>query len=331
MKNYYILFLTFLLLGAATITFLFFRTRESKSTLGWYYRFKVEKQEDIEKIFLARRDGISTTFEHRDGFWTVNGKYKARPNAVENLLEAITKVEVMFVPAKAAMDNIVSELASRGIKVEVYGKSDKKLKAYYVGGVTADARGTYMIMENAEQPLVTGLPMMEGQIRARYDLTGDDWRDRTVFSYSADEIDTVSIEYPLQRNKSFRLMRRGGDFQVLPFYGNIQPIAGKVNKGMAESFLQEFGSLVAENFINQYEKQDSILQMVPFSIVNVTSNKSGSKQVTFYPTYRENASTGLPTAEVIERYFAKTSDGDFMLVQHRVFENIFWAYESFFK
>ncbi len=331
MKTYHYLIITFLLLGAATIVFLFTRIGQEKNTLGWDYRIKVDNEDDIHKIFLANRDGVTSTLERKDGYWLFNGQYKARPNAIENILEAVTKLEVQFVPSKAAMNNIVSELASRGIKVEIYNKSGKLLKSYYVGGVTADARGTYMIMEGSEQPLVMGLPLMEGQIRARYDLTGDDWRDRSVFAYEPEDIDSVSVEYPLQRNKSFRLYRKGSSFEVLPFYSNIPPIKKEVDMSSVEAYLLGFESLVAENFINDYEKQDSILQMIPFAVVGVSLRKGETKQVAFYPTYRPDAATGLPTAEVIERYFAATNEGDFLLTQHRVFEKIFRAYEGFFR
>ncbi|MCB9291126.1 MAG: hypothetical protein H6560_27725 [Lewinellaceae bacterium] len=49
---------------------------------------------------------------------------------------------------------MVESLATEGMKVELYDKDGGLLKAYYVGGSTSDERGTYMIMEGAEQPYV---------------------------------------------------------------------------------------------------------------------------------------------------------------------------------
>ena len=63
---------------------------------------------------------------------------------------------------------MVKSLASEGIKVELYDRKGEKIKAYYVGGATPDERGTYMIMENAEEPYVAHIPSWEGNLRFRF-------------------------------------------------------------------------------------------------------------------------------------------------------------------
>ena len=329
MKKNYWLIAIFLLLGGATAWYFFGGKQTSNSSLGWDRLFKVEEK-DIQKIFIAKRTGETTTVERDGDGWKVNGQ-KASKNAVENLLEAVTKLELQSVPPPAATDNVAKELASRGIKVEVYGNRDKKLKAYYIGGVTADARGTYAIMDGSEQPMVLQIPQMVGQIRSRFDLTGDDWRDRNVFSYKPEDIEAVSVEYPQQRNKSFKLKRSGQSWEVKPFYDNVPPINRPVSKGRVEGFLVGFGGLMAEGFENQYAKKDSIRQMIPFTVVSVTDVKGQERKAAFYPTYRKDKDTGERRSEVVERYFADVSTGDWMLTQHRVFEKIFWPYESFFE
>ncbi len=329
MKKNYWLIAIFLLLGGATAWYFFGGKQSSNSTLGWDRLFKVEEK-DIQKIFIAKRTGETTTVERDGDSWKVNGQ-KASKNAVENLLEAVTKLELQSVPPPAATDHVVKELAARGIKVEVYGKRDKKLKAYYIGGVTADARGTYAIMDGSEQPMVLQIPQMVGQIRSRFDLTGDDWRDRNVFSYKPEDIEAVSVEYPQQRNKSFKLKRSGQSWEVKPFYDNVAAINRPVSKGRVEGFLVGFGGLKAEGFENQYAQKDSIRQMIPFTVVSVTDVKGQERKAAFYPTYRKDKDTGERRSEVVERYFTDVSTGDWMLTQHRVFEKIFWAYESFFE
>ena len=331
MKKNYLLLLIFIVLGSATTWYVLTKDKGETTTLGWDRKFKVETPEEIQKIFIAKRTGETTTFERQGKDWIVNGTSKVSPNAMENLLEAITSVELKFVPPKAASENIVKELAARGIKVEIYNKKGEKMKVYYVGGVTPDARGTFMIMENSEQPMVMEIPQMEGQIRARFDMVGDDWRDRSVFAYQPEQIQAVSIEYPKQRNKSFRLSRKGDGFEVTPFYDNVPPIKRTVDAASIEAFFVGFQSLVAEAIENGYTKKDSVSQTVPFSVISVTDTKGNERKAAFYPTYRNDTQTGERRTDQVERYFAGLNNGDWMLVQHRVFQKVFWPYDAFFE
>lgn len=325
------LIITFALLLLATAWYFLQQHRSSKSTLGWDRNFKVEKEEEIYKIFLARRDSFTTTLERQGNHWVVNGKYKARPNAMHNILEAVTKLELKYVPPKAAYQNIIREMAARGIKVELYDKAGKLLKSYYVGGVTADARGTYMLMEGSEQPMVMGLPNMDGQIRTRYEMVGDDWRDRTVFGYKADDIQAVSIEYPTNRSQSFKLERTDNGFVVQPFYDNQLRINQPLDKASVEAFLVNFENLVAENFINDQPNKEELDKLLPFAIVSVTDKTGTERKVKFTPKYRINAATGDRKTDIVERYYLFVNNGDLMLGQHRVFGRIFWAYSAFFQ
>lgn len=330
MKKNYWLIAIFLLLGGFTTWYMLSGKQDEKSALGWDRLFKVP-EEDIHKIFIAKRTGETYTMERTGQDWQLNGQWKASQNAMENLLEAITNIELQSVPPVAAIDGIAKEMAARGIKVEIYGKNGKKLKAYYIGGVTANAGGTYALMDGSEQPMIVHIQKMDGQIRTRYDLGGDSWRDRHVFSYKPEEINAVSVEYPQQRNKSFKLQRKGNGWDVKPFYDNVTPINRPISDGRVEGFLVGFKGLMAESFSNHYAEKDSIRQMVPFTVVSVTDTKGEVRMAAFYPTFRVDKETSERRSDVVERYFADVNTGDWMLVQHRVFEKVFWPYEAFFK
>ena len=332
MKKNYLLLFVFLILGSGTLWYLFSnKSDKSNTTLGWDRKFAVEDINDVYKVFIAKRSGETTTLTREGDHWMVNGQYKASANAVENVLEVLEDVTLKFVPPSAALENIVKEIAARGIKVEAYGKNGDLLKSFYVGGVSPDARATYFIMENAEQPMAVELPQMEGQIRTRFDITGDFWRDRTVFDYQPEDIQAVSIEYPTQRNKSFKLTRMGNDFEVKPFYHNVPPINGTVHPGQVEGFFVGFEGRMAESFDTEYAFKDSIRTTIPFSIVSVTDMKGHEKKVAFYPYFSKDPKTKERKGRLLDRYFSDINDGeDWMLTQHRVFQDIFWDYQAFF-
>lgn len=330
-----ILLVLFFILGGATLWYLFKESSGGASTLGADRAFAVADTTAIHKIFLADREGERVTLERKDGYWLYNGKWKARPTAVRNLLDAVSRVQMLYVPPRAMVDNMVRVLATRGIKVELYGRNGDILKTYYVGGATPDERGTFMMLEGAEQPYVVGIPEWEGNVFFRYNLKGEDWRDRAVFSEDPNRITSVTVEYPKQRNKSFRLEKVDNSFRIEPLFPTTAVIDKPYRKGSAETFLVAFEQLGAEAFENKNSRRDSIRQLIPFSIITVRNDAGEEKWVRLHPILPPGAAldikTGLPTrGGTIERYFADCSSGDFMLVQDRVFRRILWAYEFFF-
>ena len=326
-----ILFLLFILLGGTTIWYLISKPEERSTVTAWDRDFAVEA-ERIGKIFIADRRGNKTTLERKDDHWIYNDQWRARPNAMENLLDAISRVEMKYKPPLAAVENMVRNLAAEGIKVEIYDRKGTKIKAYYVGGGTVDERGTYLIMENAENPYVGYIPGWEGNIRFRYNLTGTDWRDKSVFAADIKNIQSVSVEYPKQKDRSFRLQKEGDRYEIEPFYPGVPKSNRPYQEGSAESFLYGFESLVAEAFENDNPRRDSVRQLVPFSVITLKKTDGTETSVRFFPVFEKYMENGfLLTSSNPERYFADMSNGDFMLVQNRVFKSVFWAYDFFFE
>lgn len=329
------LFVAFLILGAG-VTALYLSKQDDKTSLLAAERsFAVKDTAGIYRIFIADRNGNQTNLERKNGYWLYDGKFRARPSAVNNVLDAVFRTEVKYKPPRAAVPEMVKNLATEGIKVELYDKKGNLIKAYYVGGATGDERGTYMMNADAEEPYVTQLAGWDGNLRFRYNLIGEDWRDRTVIAYEPEDIEAVSVEYPKNKNKSFRLERRGNDFSVLPFYDITAKIGKPVNKGTAEAYLVGFHSLVAEGFENKLPQRDSISRLIPFSIVTVKDKNGKASVFKFHPVFYEpgvDPKTGLTLpAQAVERYYADCNGRDFMMVQQRVFGKIFWSYDAFFE
>ncbi|MEL6865127.1 MAG: DUF4340 domain-containing protein [Bacteroidota bacterium] len=337
MKKTFILLGLFALLGAGSWWLLNNKSQDSTIRSG-DRDFAVKDLSTIQKIFIADRSGETTTLERQEGYWLFNGEYKARPNAMENLLDAIKRVDVNYVVARAAVENIVDDIAAHGIKVEIYNKANQLIKSYYIGGATNDELGTYMIMAGSNEPFVTHIPSWEGGLRTRFALKGNEWRDRSVFSEQVDDIVAVSVEYPKQRSKSFKLIKEGERYSIKPYYEITPEIQRPLKAGAVEAFLIGFKNLQCEAFQNEHPDRDSISQQLPF--VNIKLKNKGEEQVEaqFHPIFLfDNEGDMVTDADVkgsdtaVERYYAVTNSGDFLLVQHRLFEKVFWGYPSFFE
>ncbi len=336
-KKTIILLILFVVLGAGVIWMMRKGTEQQSSTmLGWDRQFKIEEISKIHKIFLAQRSGETVTLTRNGNHWLANDKYRTLENGITNLMRAFAEMQIKYKPADAAIPNIVKNLATQGIKVELYDKNNNLLKAFYVGGAPPDERGTYMIMEAAEQPYVVHLPTWEGNLRRRFELVGEQWRDKTIFRTKVEEIESISIEYPRQQNHSFIIKRsRKNKFDVSPYYDFSPKRSETVAQGIIESYLVNYSKVGAEAFETTNPRKDSVLQTIPFCTINLKKLGGDSTQVRLFPILKE-AQTFDPKSNTeisypyVERYFADINGEDFMLVQHRVFEQLFWGYSFFF-
>ncbi|HAD12983.1 MAG TPA: hypothetical protein DCF33_11175 [Saprospirales bacterium] len=330
MNRTLILGLLFLVLGGTAWYVIAKKNKQTGSHNSWDMEFSVANTNDIGKIFIADRQGRTATLERKQKGWFYNDKYPARPSAVDNLLETIANVRVLNIPPNGAIQNLVKETAAVGIKVEVYDRNNKPLKTYYVGGVTTDERGTIMIMDGSEQPYVVHIPGFIGQLRLRYLLGDDEWRDRAVFREKPEEIQSVSVEYPQRRNESFKLEKTGeATYDIKPYHATTTLAKTPRRKGVAEAYLIQFESLVAEAFETQNPLRDSVTALVPFAVVTMKKTDGEEKKVRFWPVeveYRRD--DGAP---YVSRYFTDVNNEDFLLTQDRVMGGIFRGYGFFYE
>ncbi|HMX39411.1 MAG TPA: hypothetical protein PK971_07840 [Saprospiraceae bacterium] len=330
MKNTWLLAVLFLVLGGGAWYALRSKSAQNNTLTSPDMEFAVKNTGDIGKIFLADRKGRTATLELKDGVWMYNGTWPARATAVETLLETIQRVNVQHVPTTSAKEHMIKSLAAEGIKTEIYDKKGQLMKCYYVGGVTNDEKGTYMIMDKSEQPYIVHIPSFVGQLRVRYFLGDDLWRDRSVFKEKPEAIKSVTVEYPQRKNESFRLEKiKEGEYKVNPYFSTTQPNPSPQRKGFPESYLLQFEQLSAESYETNMPQRDSIAALVPFAIMTLQRDNGETKQVRYWPV--EIKRNPYDQQLYIERYFAEVDQRDFMLVQDRNFGVVFKPYNFFFE
>ena len=319
----------FLVLGGTVWYFLANKKKQAGSHVSWDMDFAVKNTDNIGKIFIADRTGNTVTLEQKGKVWQYNGKHPARPSAVQTLLETISQVNVLNIPPNGAVPVMVKEMAAAGIKVEIYDLDGKNIKTYYVGGVTNDERGTVLMMEGSEQPYMVHIPGFIGQIRMRFLLRDDDWRDKAIFREKPEEIQSVSVEYPQRKNESFKLEKTGeAAYDVQPYFSTTTAMRSPQRKGVAEAYLVQFEQMVAEAFETQNPLRDSVKALVPFVIVTMKKTDGQEKNLRFWPV---DVETGRDGKNFVSRYFTDVNNEDFMLTQDRVFGGIFRGYGFFYE
>lgn len=339
MNRTVLLLLLFICLGGGTYYYLGQKKIEKKTTLAGADRdFAVDDIEQVYKIFIADRKNEKATLTRNGEHWVYNGEYKARKVIVESILNTLQHIEIKYKPDDAAVPNMVKALATEGKKIELYDKNDQLIKSYYIGGSTNDERGTFAIMDGAEQPYVVYIPFFDGNISARFIAKGDEWRDKDLFNERLEQIQSVSIEYPKLRNKSFKLEKTKEGYAVTPFYDIVPETNRPYREGSAEQFLIHFERISSEDYRNWHPKKDSILQLTPFSIITLVNVQNDTTQVKLYPVEQESFITQVPeTGEfervdpLIQRYYTDLNGKDFLLSQQVVVGKVLWEYAAFFE
>ncbi len=324
MRRTLILFGALILLGGVA----YFATVDPTVTATINDRaFGYPESEKIDRIFIADREGNRTELL-RGGptGWTYDG-YPANENAMKNLLQAVEKMEVRSLPSSTAVPNLVRSLAGGGILVQLFDAEDNKLRGYYIGGGTNGELGTAAIMEGSENPYVVHLPLWSGNVRHRFNLRGDEWRSKVLFDVDPEKVAYLSIAYPRQESKGFRMERTSeSTFRVIPLVPSAGPVK-EIPFGVAEGVLSRY----EDYYISRYQNQDTsgikaARQQLPFATIRIKEAGQPEQNVQVYPRYRFPDSA----ARELMAYTAFINDGrDWALMAVETTQPLLVGYDSF--
>ncbi len=296
--------------------------------------FAVQDTAAITKIFLADKNNKSVTLERTaPGVWMVNGKYKARMDAVQTLLYTIKKVDVKEPVGKQAQDNVIKRLSGLSVKCEIYA-GDDLIKAYYVGAETQDQTGTFMILIDPEtmkpsaKPFITYIPGFEGYLTTRYFVDERAWRELTVFKYDPANIQSVKVEVPFNPEFGYEVVVKGDNvFEVKSI--RSQEKLPDVDPLSVKQYLSYFQNLNFESFENELsEKQaDSVKQAKPINVITVTDKAGKTTSVKFFArnpkTKGEKDVNGKEILFDLERMNALINNGkELVILQYYVFGKV---------
>lgn len=294
----------------------------------------------VDKVFLADKTGKQTTLtRNADGTWTVNGQFKARPDAIDYLLKTVHDLSVREPVGAKARENIIKRLITGSIKCEIYAGGELK-RLYYVGTETPDQLGTYMLLadastgENSTEPFVMEIKGFNGYLTSRYSPDPNEWRDKSAFAYYVPDIRSVKVDHIGYPEQSF-IVTQSPDMKY-----NLQNTAGKplpFDTANVRRFLSYFVRLGFVDFANNLDKhvKDSILASPPAHIITVqdASGKKNTMKMFYKPAdSRSKGDTAASDGSFydVDNMYALTNEGkDFVVVQYFVFGKVLQRPEYF--
>ncbi|HOI33052.1 MAG: DUF4340 domain-containing protein [Bacteroidales bacterium] len=339
-RKSYVVILVILLASIAIM--LVWNNRYLSTLEGEAADFSVFDTASVTKIFLADLDTNSVLLERKAKGWVLNGKYKAHPRKVDQLLTTMYRLRVRNPVSLASHENVVGRMASIGVKVEVYQNThlinlfdriklfprEKRTKVYYVGDVTKDNLGTYMLREGAEKAFVMYLPGFRGFVMTRYTPVEDDWRDHTIFNEKLADIKSVSLEFNEEPYMSFRIDNVGRhSYKLIRTVDQFEVEAYDTLRVL--NFLTAFDDVRFEALLTNTlprKRQDSIISSPFMHRLTLVTHQGDTQQLTTYRklVYYENLGIPMEAAEEdFDRLYGLLDNGkDLVLMQYFTFDKL---------
>ena len=139
-----------------------------------------------------------------------DSEYKALPSSVDLITNTFQRIRVKQDVPEKAIENVLTLLAVRHKKVEIFLKGEEKPhKTWFIGSATNDHAGTYMLLKigdtKSDIPYITHKQDMVGTLDVRFHTTFQDWRFTGVFNYPPNSIKKIAVKFNQQIEDSYTI------------------------------------------------------------------------------------------------------------------------------
>jgi hypothetical protein len=289
--------------------------------------FSVKDTAKVTKIFLADNYGNTINLDRKsEGVWTVNDKYETRADAIKLILGTINQMEVKSPVSKASFKNVITQITGRHTKVEIYMGKDKPAKTFYVGGATQDQFGTYMMIENSSVPFIMHIPGFHGYLSTRFFTEEEKWRSTALFRYKKGEIEKLAVNYMEVPQESFEIDKINSSKPSVKSLLTGKNIENPDTLAI-RYYISKFQNINVEFYGNDLEasKRDSIITHCKRFSMEFT-DIHGKKNL--FTGFRKPMPEGTldeeekPMLFDKDRMYGLTQDGNFVIIQFFVFDEI---------
>jgi len=302
--------------------------------------FAIHNIDKVTRVRLTDIKGNVLTLDKKDKKWMVNGKYEVNDMTKDLLFTALQKVEVKYRSPENSERYVLKDMAKQHTKCEVFeNNEDQPSKVYYVGGPTADGKGTYMIMERngqmAPHSYVTYIPGVDAYLTGLYYTQVDRWRSIWIFRDNEQNIQSLGVTYNREKQKSFEIRRVAADSFVIA--NSDGQVLQQPRQKYIHQYLEFYNSLPLEAFKNDSVPRDTIVPMDPFCTITMKRvDKTESSVIIYYIPVNEQTHVqfddqGRKLLYDIEHYYILFNDKkDFGMIQYYTWGKVLHSYDDFF-
>lgn len=271
--------------------------------------------------------------------WMVNDKFRAREDAIELILKTLHLLEIKHPVGAKSRENTIRMMSGRHTYVQVFDRKGKAMKAYYVGLMTPDQQGTYMVLElpdrgRVEVPYVMTMKAFYGYLTSRFFTNELDWRDRTIIHYPELQFERVEVANHLHPERSMAIEFDGRDGFQLFRMPEEQQVA-HFDTARVKDFLLLYKKASCETYELAYNQHqvDSVLSQNPDFEIKIDgrgdANDTHLRLFLRPPVLGEENDDGTP-AEYSREIMDGTLDGKEMFrVQRYVIDKLLQPIQAF--
>lgn len=301
---------------------------ENKSITGEEARKFSVKASTVDEIYLFDSDNRKVHLKKEGNIWRLNDNYTARPDAIRQLLETMEYVSFRNPVPTKAHDNMLRNLITRHVKVEVFSKG-KNVMSYLVGGQTQDGSGTFFLKEDvetgdkAEKMVIVELPGFNGYLTPRYITQESLWRERAVFKYDQGQMKSITVNYPAVPEESFKIEIENGSTKLFDANGKLEENSDdlSVKKYLLNYKQVNFEAIATKDLSEQI---DSLSNSTPFYSISIEDNNGNINEIKTYrrkPLREEQDINGNPLEFDTDRLFAiQNGKKELLVIQYFVFD-----------
>ena len=277
--------------------------------------FAIENTDEISKIIMSDKAGKKIELKREGENWIINNKYKVFDQQINYTLQVMKDIRVKNSVSEKKIDFVIKNIATTGVKVEIYNQSEK-VKSYYIGGNTSDHKGTYMIMEGSETAYILTIPnRLPGILNPKYGLQGiyvneNTWREPITISINKKEIKSIKVVDLSNSESSFTLFKEN---KQLYDYNNNKVIASSQK---TEAFINSFRQLKC----GPYKPKLNASNFILIKKIYIQQENSIDSLTIYDITALQNTTKEYNTS--VENLYAKWNNSDLVIIQKNIFNKV---------
>lgn len=202
---------------------------------------------------------IEKTLKQINQEWHLNETVKAKANLTAALLSILQQIEVKRGVAKKQEAALLAIMDSSAVLVKTY-KSDKLLNAFEIWG-DRESETTYIRQPSHDKIYIAHIPGHNTYIAALFFLKEDQWENNTLFESTPRSLKSLTVEYPLAKERSFTI-RYSNNFFIV---SEVE----KLDTAALLNYLEAFSKVALQSVEVDTGTVDNLLQKKPNLIVTI--------------------------------------------------------------
>ena len=284
--------------------------------------FAVSDISSVTRIHIGQQENNEINLVRNEGFWTLNDKYLARPEAVIALLQAVQVIDIKSPVSKVEHGFIMDSLNNRSALIEIFDGS-KIIKKYHIFQEKGQLNRTFMLLEKSSQPFVVFIPGFTERIGSIFSIDELYWRDKIIFHLTPAQIESVTVEHPASPEKSYRIKRVDNNRYVIESLLLNEPVSGYDTSAII-SYLYNFVNIRFESFtsITADKKIQSIIKSTPLFIITIEDKYSNTNSLKAFSVPVDNADNFQQQQEFDpdKMYAVFNENRDTVIIKYFVFD-----------